>query len=317
MIWPVQQSKNDNAGIAIHRHALKRVDDAWQKTTLANPDSRFIVSFRGKYPVTSDNHIRLLTRDEAESLASNKPDFYFLAEIESTDYQCHVFCAQLEIEPNDIANWQTLRYTNNDDELTKLALHAQGLLNWHAVCCFCETCGNNLKTAIDGHSKTCVAPDCRREIFPRITPAVIVLVTFEDKCLLANAHHFKGDIPMYSCLAGYMETGESFEETLQREVMEEVGVELLDCEYLGNQPWPFPHSLMIGFHARAKATDLTFHDGEIKAARWFTATDLQAALKAREILLPTRKSIAYHLLDVWLQHTASVSLESLLETISP
>ena len=305
-------TENNQNEARIHRHALKRVDESWQQRTLDSSESRFIICQRGKYPVDERHHIHLLTRAEVDALSARPLDFFFLAEINSSDHHSHVFCANLDAAEDNDYLWRTIRHTNDDDELTNLALHAQGLLNWHNVCRYCECCGSELNTAFDGHSKHCLNTDCQREVFPRINPAVIALVTHEDKCLLANAHRFTGDIPMYSCLAGYMETGESFEETLQREVMEEVGVELLDCNYLGNQPWPFPHSLMIGFHARAKTTELTFHDNEIKAARWFSATDLQQALITKEILLPTKKSIAYHLLDVWLQQTVSIRLRDLL-----
>jgi NAD+ diphosphatase len=200
-----------------------------------------------------------------------------------------------------------------DDPNASLVFYAQGLLNWLTDNNFCQRCGSKLKTMDGGNRQQCTHSDCGHEVFPRINPAVIVLLTHGHQCLLANAHRFKGDIPMFSCLAGYMETGEDFEQTLRREIFEEVGLELGEISYKGNQPWPFPQSLMIGFHAESKTQAMTFHDGEIASARWFTAEELKDAVLNREVLLPTPKSISYYLIEDWFETHHQTPLLEILE----
>ncbi|MCA1778249.1 MAG: NAD(+) diphosphatase, partial [Xanthomonadaceae bacterium] len=163
-----------------------------------------------------------------------------------------------------------------------------------------------------GHLRTCTNPDCRRPSFPRTDPAVIVLVEHPDgdggppRCLLGRSSHF---LPgMYSTLAGFVEPGESMEQTVRREVFEESGIEVGEVRYLASQPWPFPSSLMIGFHATAISSDIRLHDQELEDARWFSADEL-LAMKARgedeTFCLPRKDSIARFLIETWLQDKQS------------
>lgn len=133
-------------------------------------------------------------------------------------------------------------------------------------------------------------PACKRVYYPRISPAVIVLVTRGEQALLARNSRFP--LPFFSTLAGFSEVGESLEETLVREVREEVGIHVKDVRYFGSQPWPFPNSLMVGFFAEYESGELTLDPEEIAEAAWFSREDIP--------MVPPPISIARKLIDSWL-----------------
>ena len=189
-----------------------------------------------------------------------------------------------------------------------LLAYARGMLFWHRNHRYCGHCGSPTESRKGGHLRACTNPDCRRPSFPRTDPAVIVLVQHPrddggpPRCLLGRSPRFPPG--MYSTLAGFVEPGESMEQTVRREVFEESGVEVGQIRYLASQPWPFPSSLMIGFHATAVSTDVRLHDDELEDARWFSADELLAA-KARgedeTFCLPRKDSIARFLIETWLE----------------
>jgi NAD+ diphosphatase len=180
-----------------------------------------------------------------------------------------------------------------DDAAT--AAYARALAHWHRGHRFCGHCGGITEPVQAGHARHC--PSCGRDSFPRTDPAVIVLVTHGDQCLLGRSPRFPPG--MYSTLAGFVEPGESLEQTLRREVFEEVGVTLDEVAYRASQPWPFPQSLMLGFRATASTTTLMLDPEEIEDARWVGRAEL-AAPDRRPVRLPNRDSIARFLIEEWL-----------------
>jgi len=183
------------------------------------------------------------------------------------------------------------------------------LLRWHRHNCFCGRCGAPSESRNGGRSRRCQAPACGSELFPRIDPAVIMLVEqvtrdgVPARCLLG--HHRRMEAGRFSTLAGFVEPGESLEEAVRREVMEEVGVAVGAVSYQGSQPWPFPSSLMLGFRARAVSEVIKVDGREIDQARWFSAEQIRAGGEwggagANHFSLPRRWSIARHLIDNWL-----------------
>jgi NAD+ diphosphatase len=176
-----------------------------------------------------------------------------------------------------------------------LLAYARALAHWHARHRFCGACGRENLVASAGHARPC--PACGNETFPRTDPAVIVLVISGERCLLGRAARFPTG--MYSTLAGFLEPGESLEETLAREVYEEVGVRVVEAVYRSSQPWPFPQSLMLGFRARALGEELRIDPEEIEDARWFTRAELRHE-ENRPVRLPSSDSIARYLIDEWL-----------------
>lgn len=147
---------------------------------------------------------------------------------------------------------------------------ASQVAQWVADHRFCGRCGSDMQPARQQLMLECTA--CQHHVYPRINPCVIVLITRGDQVLLAS-HHRHGKA-FYSCLAGFVEAGESAEEAVHREVMEEVGIEIENLRYLGSQPWPFPSQLMFGFYADYKSGEIDADENEIEDAVWFDISDL-------------------------------------------
>ena len=151
-----------------------------------------------------------------------------------------------------------------------LAGRAKQIVEWHRDHRFCGRCGGENEEQASERAKRC--PTCGLVTYPRLSPSIIVLVRRGDEMLLARNAAWPAR--MFSTLAGFVEPGESIEQTVHREVAEEVGLEVRDLRYLGSQPWPFPHSLMLGFHADYAGGEIDCLDGEIAEARWFHYRDL-------------------------------------------
>lgn len=176
------------------------------------------------------------------------------------------------------------------DEVTwAVAGRAVQLVEWSRTHRFCGRCGAATEDAPGERARRC--PDCGLLAFPRLAPAVIVLIERDDgRALLARNANFPSS--MYSCLAGFVEPGETLEQTVSREIREEVGIEVADVRYFASQPWPFPHSLMIGFTASWASREVLVDGTEIVDARWFSPDDLPD--------IPPVMSIARRLIDSWL-----------------
>jgi NAD+ diphosphatase len=204
----------------------------------------------------------------------------------------HCYAVELAegIAPPAGMSFQGLRqiYGSVDDNLFGLAGRAVQILHWDKTYQFCSRCGSRMRMSPVERAKEC--PDCGLLNFPRLSPAIIVLVERDHELLLARPHHFSPGL--YSVIAGFVEPGETLEEAVVREVREEVGLTIKDIRYFGSQPWPFPHSLMIGFTATYAAGEISLDDTEIEDAGWFTADNLPT--------LPGKISIARKLIDWFL-----------------
>ncbi len=174
------------------------------------------------------------------------------------------------------------------DALVFVAGMAAQVLDFERTHRFCGRCGNEMVSAAKERARLC--PSCKFTAYPRISPAVIVLVGRGREALLARSGRFPR--PFYSTLAGFVEVGESLEATVAREIREEVGISVKNLRYFGSQPWPFPHSLMVGFVAEYAGGELTLDGEEIADARWVSPETLPQ--------LPMPLSIARQLIDAWL-----------------
>jgi NAD+ diphosphatase len=186
-------------------------------------------------------------------------------------------------------------YLNLDEVRFALAGRAVQVVEWERTHRHCGRCGAATSPVPDERARAC--PACGLRAFPRLAPAVIVLVHRDERVLLARAANFT--VAFYSTLAGFVEPGESLEECVAREIREEVGVEVTRLRYFGSQPWPFPHSLMIGFHADWAGGEIRIDGKEIVDASWFAADALP--------LLPPGISIARRLIDSWLAERGAPS----------
>jgi NAD+ diphosphatase len=245
----------------------------------------------------------------AKTLAGKPPlDAVFLGRIEDGR---HVWAVRGALEapedPDVEAEVADLRRAGQlfDDTSAQLVSSAVALLNWHESARFSAVDGSPTKPVRAGWSR--VNPVTGREEFPRIDPAVICLVhDGGDRAVLARQTVWPER--MFSLLAGFVEAGESFESCVARELREEIGLTVRDVRYLGSQPWPFPRSLMVGFHAVGDPDqDFSFNDGEIAEAAWFTRDEVRAALAVGDwssaseskLLLPGSVSIARVIIESW------------------
>ena len=187
-------------------------------------------------------------------------------------------------------------------EVADVFCYARGMSYWHSRNRFCGVCGSPVRFGRFGFIGHC--DQCRTEHYPRVDPAVIVAVENNGRLLLGRQSSWVAR--RYSVLAGFVEPGETFEQTVAREVFEEARVRVIQAQYQGTQPWPFPGALMVGFRATAH-DDLPTVDGELEDARWFSVEEVGAALQRENnddgqgILLPPRLSIARTLIEQWHQ----------------
>ena len=176
---------------------------------------------------------------------------------------------------------------------------AKSILHYHATHRFCARCGAATRSVAAGWRRDC--PSCGARDFPRTDPVAIMLVVDGDNCLLGRARHFPDK--MYSCLAGFVESGETLEEAVRREVMEEAGIVVGKVSYVASQPWPFPASLMFGCRARALSREITMDANELEDCRWFSRAEARAMIEERhaeEFFAPAKIAIARALLEQWL-----------------
>ena len=198
-----------------------------------------------------------------------------------------------------IGEWTDLRRIGPliGREEGSLLAYARGLMWWHARHRFCGVCGAPTESAEAGHVRRCTNPDCKTSHFPRTDPAVIMLVHDGDRALLGRQKVWPPG--MYSTLAGFVEPGESLEETVAREVFEESGIRVAEVRYHSSQPWPFPASLMIGFHAIAASREIRLNQSELEDAAWFSRAELRT-FASQGKNLPRVDSIARRLVEDWL-----------------
>jgi NAD+ diphosphatase len=206
---------------------------------------------------------------------------------------CRCLAVELpeHVEAPEGAEFQGLRrlYGALADEVYRMAGRAVQVVEWDRSHQFCGRCGTPTQRMSGEMAKRC--PACGQTDYPRISPAVIMRVERGAQILLARGP--QGRPGAYSVLAGFVEPGESLEQAVAREVMEEVGVEVADVRYFGSQPWPFPNSLMVGFTARWAAGDIRLQEAEVEDARWFTVNDMP--------LVSPPLSIARALIDDWVR----------------
>jgi NAD+ diphosphatase len=199
----------------------------------------------------------------------------------------------------DLGQFQDLRRLAPllDETDAALLAYARAMTYWHNRHRFCGVCGSPTKSMEGGFQRLCTNDACAHQHFPRTDPAIIVLVTSGERGLLGRQPSWPEG--MYSTIAGFVEPGETLEDTVRREVREETGVQVEDVRYHSSQPWPFPSSLMLGFTAHAASTEIRVDEHELENACWFTRGELEKKLLRRVLRLPSPVSISFRLIEDW------------------
>ncbi|MDO9456092.1 NAD(+) diphosphatase [Nocardioides sp.] len=211
-----------------------------------------------------------------------------------------------EVATSQEGEWYPLRgllpaLTGDQVRDAPLVFHALGLAEWHWATRHCPRCGGTLVPEAAGHELRCTS--CGRTQFPRTDPAVIMLISAgepgadDERCLLGRSPQWPAG--RFSTLAGFCEPGESLEDAVRREVAEEAGIVVGEVTYFGNQPWPLPQSLMLGFLGRAVSTDVDIDHDEIEEARWFTRAEMRDQATDGSLVLPGGVSISRSLVEHW------------------
>ncbi|MFI4927452.1 MAG: NAD(+) diphosphatase, partial [Burkholderiales bacterium] len=191
------------------------------------------------------------------------------------------------------------------DELALLG-YARAMVHWHRQHRYCGHCGALMQSARAGHERSCSS--CGSQYFPRIDPAIIVLVTDGKRCLLGRQPSWpKG---RYSTIAGFVEHGETLEAAVIREVREETNIRVRAPRYVSSQPWPYPGSLMLGFRAEAVSTDIRTNDGELEHVAWFSRDEIAGSVD-KGLMMPPSRSISYRLISEWFEEEAGRSFAAL------
>jgi NAD+ diphosphatase len=289
------------AGNPLDRAHLRRMDPAWLGA--ARAEGRFLVFAQGK-PLTRDGLLAYLPLRLLQSLGAAGVPAVFLGVADGQPYFALDLPQEAAAEAATLGVFGERGLTMGGLPAGEAAImaEARGVLNWHATHKFCARCGAPSVIAEGGWKRDC--PACKAEHFPRTDPVVIMLAIRGDRALLGRKDVF---LPgMYSCLAGFMEPGETIEEAVARELMEEAGIAVGAIRYVASQPWPFPSSLMIGCHAEALGEEIRVDKTEIDDARWFTKDEIRDALGRPlgqpDILgVPPKSAIAHQLMRAWVE----------------
>lgn len=287
------------AGAFVDRSGFRREDPEWLATAARGPDARFVPVWGDKCLAAGDPlHAALLERADVESFLPQQETIFLGMFRQRPAFAIHIdSCTAAPFE--NIGEFHDLRYLGSilpADEANLIA-HARALVLWHGTQKYCGICGAPSRTESGGNTRICTNTKCEKRTFPRVDPAIIVLVSNGDQCLLGR----QTDWPegRYSTIAGFVEPGESLEDAVRREVAEETNIQVATVEYHSSQPWPFPSSLMLGFTAVASSKDIQLNDNELEDAQWFSRKQLRSGFPK----LPFRLSIARRLVDDWLSHS--------------
>jgi NAD+ diphosphatase len=300
------QARNMFAGPYLDRAAHLREDPAWFAEALKHPDSRVVPVWNTRNLIAAGDPPRaaLLELGEIPEAQRDPSQMILLGNFGERP----IFTLELDgseapqLVPE--ARFDDLRLAAPllPAEEAGMLSYARAMVFWRRQHRFCGVCGMPTVSARGGHVVVCTNPNCQHEQFPRTDPAIIVLVSDGERALLGRQAAWPPG--RYSTIAGFVEPGESLEDAVAREVAEETGIEVDDIEYHSSQPWPFPSSLMLGFIAHAKTTDIERRDQELEDAQWFTRDQISSGFPK----VPPSVSISYRLIEHWFDAGGGLAL---------
>jgi NAD+ diphosphatase len=291
------QKRNVLAGPYLDRASHLRPDPTWFSAAMADPESRVLAVWNSRNLVTEGDTPRaaLLELAQLPAVSREGSELILLGRFGSRSVFAYEFTDAQAPPAPAATRFEDLRMVATllpADEAGLLS-YARAMMYWRQRHRYCGVCGSKMLASRGGHVLLCTNPDCRHENFPRIDPAIIVLISDGERALLGRQAGWPAG--RYSTIAGFVEPGESLEDAVAREVFEETGVRVGEIEYHSSQPWPFPSSLMLGFTAHAVTTDIHLRDQELEDARWFTRADLAAGHPK----IPPNLSISFRLIEDW------------------
>ena len=300
----VASRPNPYTGSPLDRAAARRDDAAWITTQMVDPNSLFVVVWRSRTLVRGADERRpdavYLSGEAAVAVRDACGPWGFLGLRDGRAvFAVDVSAAEapLLLVPDGSGRFEDLRMLppGLSDHDAAILAHARGLMHWRLRHRHCGVCGAVCEARSAGNAMNCTG--CGAQHFPRTDPAVIMLVHRGDRALLGHSPRFPS-ATMYSTLAGFVEPGESLEEAVAREVLEETAVQVGAVRYHSSQPWPFPSSMMLGFYAEGLSDDIVIDPAELSDARWFSRAELSAP-ELHGFALPRRDSIARRLIEDW------------------
>jgi len=290
------------------RLGTRRHDAAWVAAALADSGTRY-VPVRGGVSsyLWNEGTPRALLLDAATAAPLRAADFCCVLLGEVDGKPCFALGLDTDVMLPE-ARHDDLRSVSAllpQDDLALLG-YARAMVHWHLQHRYCGRCGTLMQSERAGHERVC--SHCGTHWFPRIDPAIIVLVTDAERCLLGRQASWpKG---RYSTIAGFVEHGETLEAAVLREVREETDIEVRAPRYVSSQPWPYPGSLMLGFRAEAASHAIRCNDGELEHAAWFSRDDIADSVNAG-LMMPPSRSISYRLIREWYEEAPGRSFAAL------
>jgi len=301
----------------IDKTSAERVNVDWIEEQLKNSTTKIIPIWQTKVLCKKDDYQQpvMLSVMGFNKNSPQSEKFLFLGLIEGEAFFTHQIsseevAAQLcQNNTSEFLDFRKVAPLLSYKNYALLAL-ARFMVNWNSRNKFCGKCGHKTNALEGGNARICINQSCKENFYPNMDPAVIVLVTSGDKCLLGRQSPWPKN--MYSTIAGFVEPGENLEDAVYREVEEETGIRIDNIQYQSSQPWLFPSSLMLGFNAEAMNEKIVINKDELDDARWFTREEIRDQLENGKMKMPMKVSIAFNLIKTWYEKGKLGKLEAVI-----
>ncbi|MHC9511260.1 NAD(+) diphosphatase [Kangiella sp. M94] len=289
----------------LDRQAELRINPTQLRELAQQADSSILPVHRQQL-LTQDESLLWLNWSELSDTVEDIQDKHliYLGQVQEADQNKHYFSYRLTEPDYFIKQFPSVSLKGLRELLpvlseaeSFLANVAIGIEHWHNTHQYCGYCGHATYSKLAGFVRQCSNQECGKEHYPRTDAAVICAITYQDKILLGRQAQWPEN--RYSVIAGFVEPGESLEQAVAREANEEAGLTVINIQYFGSQPWPFPQSLMTGFTAEATHPSIALKDDELEHAAWFTRRQINELVGSGQLILPYKYSISRTLIEHW------------------